>query len=440
MTGPRSRAEVLGQTLLRGGIGGFSVKIGGAAAGFVTQVILARLLGVKQYGVYVYVLAWFGVFLLSAKLGWEMALVRFVASYSATGARRELHGLLRRAAQLVAAMGVALGALAGLVIWVLSGGAPWDLVRTAWLACLLLPVNALFDLARGALQGLKRVVLAYAPSLILRPLLLGGGVALLYFLGGRQEVTAPTAMAVNLVVVAACLLLMVWFLWRSFGEVVESSVPEYRTREWMGVALSLLLVTGMTLLLSQTDTIMVGMLRGSESAGIYATAARVATLIAYGLSAANTIVAPMIAQLYSTHEHAELERVIELAMRAIVAFTVPVALVLCLAGRWILAWFGPAFPAGYGPLLTLIVGQCINALLGPVGLLMLMTELERKAAWILVGSAILNLVLNAALIPRFGIEGAAAATAFTTALWNVVMYLYVRSGLGIRVSVFHRGA
>ena len=55
---------------------------------------------------------------------------------------------------------------------------------------------------------------------------------------------------------------------------------------------------------------------------------------------------------------------------------------------------------------------------------------------VLGACALLNLVANALLIPRFGPLGAAWATALTTALWNLTMYFAARARLGIRPSFF----
>jgi O-antigen/teichoic acid export membrane protein len=46
-------------------------------------------------------------------------------------------------------------------------------------------------------------------------------------------------------------------------------------------------------------------------------------------------------------------------------------------------------------------------------------------------SAALNVLLNALLIPRFGVLGAATATAVTNLIWNLVLLRSVRTVLKI---------
>jgi len=48
-------------------------------------------------------------------------------------------------------------------------------------------------------------------------------------------------------------------------------------------------------------------------------------------------------------------------------------LFLLLAGNWILGLFGPTFNPGYAALVFLSVGQMVDALCGPVGLVPVMS-------------------------------------------------------------------
>ena len=54
-----------------------------------------------------------------------------------------------------------------------------------------------------------------------------------------------------------------------------------------------------------------------------------------------------------------------------------------------------------------------------------MTGYERNVAVCTGISAILNVILNAALIPEFGVEGAAYSTAISMILWNIPLIFLV---------------
>jgi len=98
--------------------------------------------------------------------------------------------------------------------------------------------------------------------------------------------------------------------------------------------------------------------------------------------------------------------------------------------------FGPEYDASYGPLLILIAGQAVNSAAGSVGFLLNMTGHERDTAAGMGVAVALNLALNLALIPSWGILGAATATAFSMAVWNGLLWWRVWRKLGINSLAF----
>src|SRR5690606_14902262 len=89
------------------------------------------------------------------------------------------------------------------------------------------------------------------------------------------------------------------------------------------------------------------------------------------------------------------------------------------------------FRTGYVALLILVFGQLINAGMGCVVVLLNMTGHERDTLNGVAVAAVANLLLNFLLIPRFGINGAAASTAVSLALWNILLARTVAKRLGL---------
>ncbi|MBA7669784.1 hypothetical protein ES703_77918 [subsurface metagenome] len=113
------------------------------------------------------------------------------------------------------------------------------------------------------------------------------------------------------------------------------------------------------------------------------------------------------------------------------------ALTFIFAGGAIAGWvFGPEFTQSHTPLAILAVGQLVNAGMGSVGFLLNMTGHERDVARTLLITAGLNILLNLALIPPFGMAGAASATAVSLALWNFILYQLVKIRIGINSTAF----
>jgi O-antigen/teichoic acid export membrane protein len=95
--------------------------------------------------------------------------------------------------------------------------------------------------------------------------------------------------------------------------------------------------------------------------------------------------------------------------------------------------FGPDFRVGSSALVILAAGQFVNAAVGSVGYLLVMTEYHKIVLNITVLSAFLNIALNGILIPRLGILGAALATATSIITFNILSMLAVRKKLQIRI-------
>src|SRR5205085_1623595 len=104
-------------------------------------------------------------------------------------------GLLRRSNEAVLIASLVLGVLAVGLSFVLISP---EVRPTFWVALGVLPIFGLVLLRQSAMQGLRHVVLAQVPELLLRPLLLLVAVAVTYVVFGKF--TATGAMALNIVV------------------------------------------------------------------------------------------------------------------------------------------------------------------------------------------------------------------------------------------------
>lgn len=435
----RLGGDGVGAVLGRGAATSLVIRSAGALLGFAVNLLLARLLGVTQYGIYVYALSWINIVLVVALLGLPTALIRFVAAYRARQETALLRGLLRRSFQIVVLSSAILSGIGAFVVWALNIEARAGGTRTFLLAFGLLPALALLQLSAGALRGLKRIFWAQFPSEILRRLLIIVLLGATFLLLGAP-LRSYQAMGLTIAAAFAVFALSAAVLWRSHREAGTGTAleaqssgyrPEYATRTWVTAALPLLLISGTALLLNRTDIVMIGALRDPDAVGIYNAGARIAQLALFGLSAVNMIAAPMIAELYHTGRRRELQHMVSLAAIGILVFTVGAALTLAMSGRWLLGLFGARFSAAYIPLVILLGGLTVNAMCGSVGYLLTMSGFERYAGVILVTCASLNVVLNLLLIPRFGIAGAAVATSVAMATKNLSMLIVVRSKLAV---------
>ena len=426
------RSESVTALLARGATGTLAIKVASAATAFGVQVLVARLLGAGSYGAYAYAITWQSFLLIFGTIGFETASLRFVAEYVGRRQWTLLRGFLRYSQRTTLQTSVLLALLACVVIWALRNRLATELTSALVIAFLILPPNALLQIRSYSVQGLKRVLAAQIPRDIVRPLFFGSGVWLAVSLG--HPGTAPLAMTANLVAVLCALGITTLLLHRAMPAGCRDATPEYRHKEWLSVARVLLLVSGLNLVLARIDVLMVGSMISTRDAGIYSVSSLAASFVGFGLSSVNAIAAPLIADLHSQGHRRELQRILLLAARGVLVFSVLCTIALALGGRYALGLFGPEFTSGYYILVILAGGGLINALGGSVGFLMTMTGHQTVAAKVLLVTAVLNVVLNAVFIQLWGVTGAAIATAVATLVWNASMNYYAWKHLGVRAT------
>jgi O-antigen/teichoic acid export membrane protein len=405
-----------------------TIESASLAAAFVVQAVLARLLGAAAFGDYSYALAWVLALALVGKAGAEASSLRFVASYGALGEWPLLVGFVRSTLARTAALSTLLALGAALVTFAAPGMArPLRLVF--WVACSLVPVEALVEVTVAILKALGRAPAAVAVAGIGRRAL--QLVLLAALAWPRGEPGATLAVALHLASGLLALALLALLLARGLPRAAQGALPSYDRGTWRRTG-GVLFGFGVVLAtISRLDSLLLGLLRGTSEVGIYAVASRLAGLAVFGQAALNSILAPEISRLWSRGETAELERTAKRASRLASAFALAAALGLVALGKPVLRIFGPEFTAGYLPLLVLLAGNVVNAFSGSVGYLMNMTGHQGDALRWAAAVLGLGLALHVVLIPHFGALGAAIATAVATALWNLFLVRRVKETLGI---------
>ena len=433
----RGGPDALLGRIVEGAAWTLGLRIFTTGVAFLVSLLLARLLGAGGYGAYTYAISWVGLLSVPAVLGLDQLLTRNIAAYQTQGAWCLMKGLLRRAHQaaLVASLGVA--ALAAVASWTVVPPGGSAVVATFRVGLILLPCIGLMRVRQAAMQGLRHVVMAQLPELLIQPVAFMALVGGVYFLLG-ETFTPAEAMQMN--VGTACIACIVGarMLQKALPKSAKEASPTYETGGWLRNGLSLLCISGLYVINSRADTLMLGAMKGAEAVGVYAVATRGAELITFPLMAINAALAPTIASLYAAGDMKRLQGVVTASARATMLVAFPVAVALIGRGRWLLWLFGPAFAQGQGALGILSGGQLINVAMGSVGLLLIMTGHERDAALGVGISAIINVSLNAVLIPAWGLDGAAVATTSSLIIWNVVLAIWVYRRLGIHSTALGR--
>lgn len=418
--------------LIRGGLGSAALQISSRGLAVVLGIVLARMLGTEGYGIYAYAFAMMSLLAVPAEAGVPVLLVREVAAYQARGEWGLLRGVVQRAMQFTSVSAIGVPVIGLMALWVFSGQLSQLMLITMVLMLLILPLSVWSNICAHVLRGMHYVVLGQTVEMLIRPLLILAIMVSVFIIWPSLK-QPQYAMAVQLgVAVMACIVSLA--ILRSRMPVqAKLAEPVYKNREWVKNTLPFMLLGGAGIINSQIDIIMLGWFRDAEEIGLYRVATQGAALVAFGLQAVNVVAAPQFSRLFAQGDMVQLQHLVTQSARVVVFSALPAALCFIFVGEPIVKWvFGVDFAAAYVPLAILAVGQLANAGFGSVGVLLNMTGHERVVSNTLWLTALLNILLNAALMPFYGMNGAAIATAITLVVWNVLLYREVRIRIGIR--------
>jgi O-antigen/teichoic acid export membrane protein len=417
--------------LARAAAGSFGLSVIQTAITTLTTIVLARVMGVSDYGSYAFVIATITLLGVPAILGVDRLLIRDLAVYVGDHSYGLARGLLARATQqtLVISVLIALGA-AGVAYVIAGGQLSTDLIAF-WAGLAALPFLALGRVAQGGLMGLQRVVLGQFPDLLLRPgMLLLAVVIAVAALGSPLPAPLVVGLYALTTVLACGVAYVLLFSKRPMG--MRADPAAYRGREWLGASLALALLSSTAIINTQTGVVLLGSLGTPEATGLYSVAQRGALLVAFPLAAVNAAIGPTAARLWAAHQPARLQHLVTASARGVLIGSLPIGLIFIVFGRQIITFlFGAEFAAADVPLAILSVGQIVNAVTGSVAVLLVMTGYQHRATMAMAAGAVLNVLLGVILIPTYGEVGAAVAAATSLVVSNILMVVACRRRLGI---------
>ncbi len=424
-----------GEHVARGTAGLFASRICFTGLMFLVSVVLARLLSSAGYGAYTYALAWVVLLGVPGILGTDQLLVRELAVYRSRGAWDLIRGFIRQANAAVLLASLALAAGTAALAKVVLTGRDAQSLAVFWIALILLPLITLTRVRQAALQGLNILVLGQLPETIVQPSVFLILLAAAYWRLGKH-LTATWAMGMNVAATLGAFVAGALLLRKYLPAAAKNAKLAYPDWGWLRSALPLMFLGSMAVIYGQADVLILGAIKGTKAVGVYGVADRGADLLAFLFTAAISAMAPTIASLYAIGDLQALQRMVTKLVRVTLALTLPVAIAFIGFGYWVLLWiYGADYVAGQRALAILSVGQLVNVAMGPVGMLLIMTGHERDATWSIGISAVVNVALNFALVPKWGLEGAAISAASSMVLWNCLMARAVHKRFGIHPTV-----
>lgn len=397
---------------------------------FVSQIIIARLLGVEAFGLYALGFAAVKICEIVARVGLNTGGMRFVSIYKDDNPSK-LKGILLSAT----CISLLNGALIGIILYFSSNWIALNIFKKAELAEVIqlfafsIPFIAGMTVVSSLLQGFHTTKYTVYTRDIIQPAANIFLVAGFYYAGFKLQGVIYAFILSHLLALIAGVL----YFRKLFPQFIKKDIkPVFELKNLISYSIPLLFVGFLQYFLSWTDTLMIGFLGSTKDVGIYRAASQVPFIMTLFLSATNSIYAPMAADLYQKKEMLRLSGIFKTTTRWVIYITVPIFLFLLFSAKEVMMLFGKEYAdSGYMVLIILSFGQLVNCVTGGVGYTLTMTGKQRIELLNSVNIVVVNVLLNYFLIPHYGAIGAAISTSASVSTINMLRLLELKRLYGL---------
>lgn len=407
---------------------GFANLVGvgiAAVAGFGLNIVITRGWSVREAGMFFAATSAFMIAASAARLGTDVGTVYFVSRYRTLGEKDRIRGTVLAGLLPVLAVGALLAlagwlaapALARLTMPEAGPGA----VTALRILLAFVPLAALNDYALAACRGFGQMRPLLTVERLGRTLIQFVAVAVAAWLGLSATSALPLAWAVPYLLAAAVALAWLGRLVRRAEREVTRPVPvaELAGPFWRFTgprAVSSLAA----IVVQRLDIVLLSALRGPADAAVYTAATRFLALGQLSSVALAGSVQHRLAAAFARDDRAEARQLYQAATGWLVLLSWPAYLIFAAFAAPMLALFGSGYGAGRRVVVLLALTMLVATGCGMVDMVL---NMAGRTAWTFynaMAGTVLNVVANVALIPAYGIVGAALAWTVSILVTNLV--------------------
>ncbi len=417
-----------------GSLGNAGVQLISMVLVFGTQILIARVGGEEAYGTYSQVFNWFAVLFVLSAFGSDVLLVKQIPIYEAEKNNAGIRGILFWTHRTV--FFVALVVITVFAVLVNFCNIP-GLANNAYYFNISLPgilLAALMIPHQAFLRGMKKVVLGQTADKIIKPIGLIIGILIFWKIGTSKDIGSyvwANVLAFGLAWLYAFILLI-----RNKKHFYSTEKIKIEQKEWWNRA-AWFTLSGLLFMLSvRLDVLAVGSVMGNVQVGYYNVVLKYADLAAFPIFIISHSIAPLYSSFYDQGKKNELQSLFKNATRMIFFITLFIFLFFLFFGKIILGFFGASYVQGYFSLLILGGGKLFAAMIGPIGLLMMLLGFEKQVNLVLFIQILMTSIALYFLIPLWGLQGAAMATVLGIFIFNLGLFIILKKETGINGSVF----
>ncbi len=414
--------------LFRSAAAALALKMTGASLAFFFNILIARVLGAEGAGIFFISFTVVTIIVVFGKLGLDNTVLRFAASHASADDWRSVKGVSRKGLALAVSVTAGISLAVFLLAPFLSErvfSKPEASSPMRWMLVAAVPM-VLIALHAELLKAINKV----QHSLLLQVVLVWVfATAFAAFLGPSWGINGAVWAYAGACVLTAVLAVI---FWRSATPQLKGLEGSFATGEMFSSCMPLYAIALMNLALNWLPFLLLSVWGTKAEVGIFGAAFRTAMLISFILVAVNSIVAHRFAAFCRSGDHVNLDLLARQSTKLLFVSSLPFLALFLLAPTYLMGFFGKDFTGGALVLSILAAGQFVNVATGSVGQLLVMSGNERLLRNNLFIAFVINCALNLALIPRYGMTGAAVATAVSISVQNIRASFIVWKTIKIR--------
>jgi O-antigen/teichoic acid export membrane protein len=385
---------------------------------FAFSIVVARSIGAEQFGLYTLGFTVISILSMVALSGLQTGMVRFLPPAIRQKDDATVWGTIQIGAGIPTALGIVLAAGLFLFARPLAIQIFHDprLVLVFRLICLAIPLDALGFIAFTIIVSFKKMQFSTLAQHVVTPvakLLLTVGFLMVGF--GMYGVIIAYVVASVL-----GLVLLIYFINLQFPLKRPLRAAKRNTGQLLRYSLSTHLGWIFLTVRGTLETLILGFLGLTLGVGVFAAAARLTSVGNMLFSAIGGISAPIISDLHTRRETSQLKAYYQTTTRWLLIFNLPLFLTFVIFATPLLSVFGAEFIVGANALKILAVGTLVYTCTGVGATVLDMTDHPKLNSTNTVMMVFFTLSLDILLIPRWGVNGAALASASSTVFINVL--------------------
>ena len=390
--------------------------------GFIGRIILVRYITQTEYGIYCLALVIISIFATISTLGLGEGSTRYIAYFRGKNEEGKVKGIISSSIKIAIIASISLAVISFFASHFISTSIFHTLALSTPLKIfsIAIPFTVLINVFIAIFRGFDRVDARVYFQDILRPVLyLLFLIAVVLF--GLSFLGVICAYLASIAI--TCVVFVMYMVRKSPLAIRSgSSVTNPMTKELLFFSVPLLAVSMLMMVMSWTDTLMLGYFKTPDVVGVYNAALPLASLLLIVINSLGFLYTPIISNLYGKNQIEEMKRSYIILTKWSFLATLPIFFVLFLFPSVVLnLLFGSRYIGASVALQILSLGLFVGTITGHNYNTLIAMGKTNILMHIFLISGVTNIILNVTLIPSLGIVGAAIASAFAVAMANIII-------------------